>query len=335
MVDQLTTGDTEPRAGGDVAIAVVVPCRGHAEQVSACLESLVRQEIAAAYEIILVDSAADPAVATVAAAFPSVRLVRSDAGLSPGLARNLGAAASRAPLLAFIDADCIADPAWLAGALAALERSAGAVGGAVLDALPWHPIAVADNLLQFYDLSPRRRAGPASYFPACNFAIRRSLFDALGGFPSVPLGEDVLLSRAVAREHGLEFVPGMRVRHLGRTGLLAFIRHHRGFGRARGELRLMTRPLEARLAHHWSYLPVLMVKRLAYMGARLAGHSPDRLLRFVVLLPLIALGTAMWAVGMVEGSRRRRSLGDGPNTRAGPPTLPACPRHVPLETPHD
>src|SRR4029079_5050367 len=101
----------------------------------------------------------DDGVAATAACFPAVRVVRSDRPLLPGDARNLGVRNARGAVILFIDADCTADPGWLAAGLAGLDNAA-IVGGTVGDGAPWHPIAVIDNVMQFAHLPRDRPAGP-------------------------------------------------------------------------------------------------------------------------------------------------------------------------------
>ncbi|MCP4209085.1 MAG: glycosyltransferase family 2 protein, partial [Shimia sp.] len=115
-----------------------------------------------AYEIIVADSTPNSTVADVVAAFPGSRLVRSSTALLPGAARNLGAQHARGAYLAFIDADCVPEPDWLATALAALQAGVKIVGGSILDAYPFHPIAVSDNMLQFADF-PRQRPSMVAF----------------------------------------------------------------------------------------------------------------------------------------------------------------------------
>ena len=303
------------------AIAAIVPCRGHAGEVDACLASLERQSFGGVCEIVLVDSAADPDVARVAARHPRVRLVRSEVPLAPGLARNVGAAATSAPLLAFLDADCVAEVGWIQAAHEALLGGAVGVGGPVGDLHPWHPVAAADNMLQFYDFSDRRPPGPLAYMPSCNLAVRRDVFEALGGFPGGMTNEDVLLTRQIAKRgpERLRFAPTMRVRHQGRRSLAAFWRHQREFGRARGEYAALNSPLDARFSRFYVWLPYRVLKRLAYIATRTARWAPKVLVRFLLLLPLLVPGVVVWAFGVVEGSRRRLDArGRDPSPTARP-----------------
>ena len=284
---------------------IVVPCRGHARQLASCLRGLEQQVSTSPYEIIVVDSAADPAVATVVGRFPMVFLVRSQLGLLPSAARNLGVSQARGRYLAFTDADCVPEPQWLQSAIEALRAGAKVVGGPVLDALPFHPIAVADNLLQFADFPQKRPDGAASYFPGCNVALGRDEFHQLGGFPHTTLqaGEDTLFCEAATARwpDGIRFVQGMRVRHTGRTNFIAFWKHQESFGFCRGALGLKLRTLYKNLGK-WSVMTTpVACKRLSYIVFRTMQWHPVGLVRIILLLPVLLIGLAAWARGFRRG----------------------------------
>src|SRR5512137_55475 len=93
-------------------LSIIIPCLGQAHELSYCLQGLEKQKGALRFEVIVVDSASDPAVQAAAARFPGVQLVRSPDRLSAGAARNLGAERASAEVLGFMDADCIPEPGW-------------------------------------------------------------------------------------------------------------------------------------------------------------------------------------------------------------------------------
>lgn len=293
----------EPQVNSPV-ISVVIPCRGHADELENCLQGLMQQCLTLPYEIIVVDSASDPDVANIAGVFPNVRLARSQVALLPGAARNLGVQHAQGNYLAFIDADCIPQPGWLAAAITALNKGASMVGGPVLDVYPFHPIAVADNLLGFYIYSPHRPDGLANYFPGCNLALSRDVFDQLGGFPTaLPAGEDTLFSSAAATRwpDRVRFVQNMQVRHTGRTKLMDFWRHQETFGFYRGRLGLLLRPIYQRFCKRMLFALIISYMRLPNIFRCVVQWHPVGLLRLMVVLPFLMLGLVAWANGFRRG----------------------------------
>lgn len=272
---------------------------------SRLLGDLARQRTDRRFEVLVIDSAIDDAVESAAEA-GGAWLVRGTPGLLPGQARDLGASRARGRVLAFIDADCRPDEAWLESAATALSDGVRLVGGPVADLYPWHPVALADNLLQFADLPRTRPAGPIHMLPACNLALRAEDYGTLGGFKhvlGVATGEDVALcERAEARWPGsIRFAPKMAVRHAGRTTIFGFLRHHRAFGYSRGRLRLLLSERQARLGRLSILLPAVVLRRVMYVLGRVRCHRPAELPVTLLLLPLLVLGAAAWTAGFRRG----------------------------------
>jgi hypothetical protein len=88
-----------------------------------CLEALARQDINEPVEFILVENVELPSdlTARLARILPSLRIVTAP-GISAAELKNAGARAAGADLIAFIDADCVADNGWVAHFLADMRR---------------------------------------------------------------------------------------------------------------------------------------------------------------------------------------------------------------------
>ena len=285
--------------------SVVIPCYLHAAELRRCLEGLHRQTIQEPFEIIVVESAGEPEVKQLVHAHKGVRLALSSSRLGPGPARNVGANLAAAEVLAFTDADCIPDPGWLEEAVGALEAGATVVGGAVLDARPMHPVAVADNVLQFPDWLPGRTEGPAEHFPGCNIAIHRSNFRQIGGFPEhlEVRGSDVLFCQKASGRwpSGLRFSPRMIVRHGGATRVAVFLRRQAALGFSRGLLGYYVKPSVRRLGARALFVAPLAFGRLAYIMGRWARWQPFSLPRILPTLPLLVIGLLAWGIGFRRG----------------------------------
>ncbi|CAA9503338.1 MAG: hypothetical protein AVDCRST_MAG85-1903 [uncultured Solirubrobacteraceae bacterium] len=206
-------------------VSVVIPARDAAGTLPRTLEALAVQTLARErVEVIVVDDGSTDATRTLAKASDVVDRVVAIGGLGPGAARNAGAAAARGAVLAFTDADCFPEPAWLERGLAALEDD-DLVQGVV------HPER---------DPGPFGRTvwvtAPGGLFETANLLVRRDVFAALGGFPpglrpggGKEMGEDVLFGWA-ARRSGVRigFVQDAVVRHaVFERGPLGFVAERR------------------------------------------------------------------------------------------------------------
>lgn len=131
------------------------------------------------------------------------------AGGGPSAARNEGWRAARAPLIAFVDDDCVAAPGWLAAALAA----AGSAPGAIVQGrtLP----DPAERVGPFSRSLWVERQGP--YYQACNIAYPRELLERVDGFDADAfpyVGEDTDLAwRAFAAGAQACWAPDALVHH--------------------------------------------------------------------------------------------------------------------------
>ena len=218
-----------------VTFSVIVCTRNGAQRIGACLSAILNME-GAKFETIVVDDGSDDNTADIVAmGFPGVTLISiPPSGLSA--ARNTGAGRATGKIIAFTDDDCEPDSEWLARlGKAFLDPVVAAAGGpnlappartpaeAVIRAAPGAPSHV---LLD--DTT-------AEHLPGCNIAVRRDVFEAVGGFDPVfhTAGDDVdFCWRLSDGGHRLAFVPGAFVWHWRRPSVRAFLRQQIGYGKA-------------------------------------------------------------------------------------------------------
>ena len=126
----------EEVAGGSRA-SVVIPAHNAADALPSLLRSLEAQTLCRdAFEVVVVDNASTDDTAAVAAS-GGARVV-SEPRPSRARARNAGVGAALADRIAFVDAECEADPGWLEALLRCLDRSP-VVAGPVRLRLPAAP----------------------------------------------------------------------------------------------------------------------------------------------------------------------------------------------------
>lgn len=235
-------------------VSVILPFRDAERWLPACLASLRGQELAN-WELVAVDDGSTDHSAALIAAWSRggvqpVRLIRLATGRGVASARNIGWAAARAPLVAFLDADDIALPARLSHQAARFEADPGlqhllcgwrrldASGQPLHDVRPWQEGAGCELEAAF----EHKAVLPSAWM------LRRSLLASSGGFdPGLRHAEDVdlLLRLAADGQRGAwleEVLCGYRV-HGGAASRQAA-------DQARALLWVMNRRLEALPAAH-------------------------------------------------------------------------------------
>lgn len=170
-------------------------------------------------EIIVVDNGSSIAPTAVCGTFPSVRLL-SEPCPGPGPARNTGIAASHGEVLAFIDADCIADRDWLATAQAEMADPAAAILGGDVRIACVDPtrLTILEAYENIYAYRMDRYIAREGFTGTGNLVVRRNIFDDVGPFAGLSVAEDRDWGqRATARGHKIRYVARMRVYHPARA----------------------------------------------------------------------------------------------------------------------
>jgi GT2 family glycosyltransferase len=192
------------------------------------------------YEVIVVDDGSKDRTQSILAEFPWVRKVRQE-NLGLSAARNRAIAEATGEVIAFTDADCIADPDWLYYLVASLQKGDFVgVGGpnvsppaknwveATVGAAPGSPshVLISDH--------------EAEHVPGCNMAFYKRALCEVGGFDPQfrAAGDDVDLCWRL-RETGyrIAFSPAAIVWHHRRSTVRAYLKQQEGYGHAEALLR--------------------------------------------------------------------------------------------------
>jgi mycofactocin system glycosyltransferase len=222
-------------------VAIVIPARDRAELLARCLSC-----VGPARELVVVDDGSrDPgAIASVAGA-AAATVVRHPRAAGPAQARNAGAAATSAPLIAFVDSDVRPGPDWLAALIghfadprvaAVAPRVAVPAGDGVVSAYE-----AARSPLDLGDepglAGPGRRLG---FVPAAALVVRRAAFEVAGGFDvGLAVGEDVdLVWRLSAASWSIRYEPSVVVEHPPRGRPAAWLGQRVAYGSSAGPLAL-------------------------------------------------------------------------------------------------
>jgi glycosyltransferase involved in cell wall biosynthesis len=171
------------------------------DTIERCLESIAAQTMPARKVLVVDDASTDGSVALVdRLSMPSVEVLRLPGNVGPGAARNRGVARAETEWVAFLDSDNEWRPTFLeelTAAVVSTDAGFGAGGGVrhkvragrsqnrLLTGKPEAADRTSDYWRMSLDFMP---VVPSSAF------VRRSAFDAVGGFPEdVRTGEDITL----------------------------------------------------------------------------------------------------------------------------------------------
>jgi glycosyltransferase involved in cell wall biosynthesis len=263
---------------GNELVSVIIAAYNEATAIRDCLTSLVRQTYQP-LEVILVDDGSTDGTVAAAQDVAGVQIVSLGEHRGAGAARNEGSRRARGHILVFLDGDMYFPPHFIEKLVAPI----------LVDGEP------GSFTKEIYVANPNRRWARAHQIgrglpPHCHFpagfpdrwetfrAIRRDLFDSVGGFDEIGHGEDVTLGRKL----GLAAVaaPGAECWHYEPDTLREIFSSARWYGRGERVLEL-SRPLRR-------YAPDRSLAR----GVRFALRHK---------MPSLLLYRLVWDAGVIAG----------------------------------
>lgn len=283
-------------------ISIVIPSYNEEKFIERCLRSVIEQEIAEEYEVIVVDSSQDRTAGIITDKFPGVRLIHRTEQMYPGEARNIGVANARGKIIAFLDGHCAADAYWLRNALQAMRESGCfIVGGALRNGNSKKLVSAADFILAFNEFTEGMPSRKVNFMPTCNLICTKEVFEDISGFDaSLRAGEDTMFCYAAhEKKYALYFDARVLVIRTNRENCRAFLRHHYTFGRYSAQVRK-----KAKLPGHiFAKYPLLAlgvpVVRLGRIFFRMVRWNKFMLPEFILSFPLVFVGAMVWGWGFV------------------------------------
>lgn len=202
LVDTGLAHPRPPAAMSPGEIDVLVPAHGRLHQLDGCLRALAGLAVT-----VVDDGSADGLAVAAVAAEHGARVVRREKCGGPAAARNTGLSATRRPLVAFVDSDCVIGPDDLLTVAGHLADPCVAGTAPRIPSDPALDLGPNEALVQ-----PRSQV---SYVPTTALVVRREAVDAVGGFDeSMRYGEDVdLVWRLVAAGWSVRYDPSVVARH--------------------------------------------------------------------------------------------------------------------------
>jgi len=262
--------DAESAAAGAPLVSVVVCTLNGVKRLDRCLAAARRQSLGERLQLVVVDDGSTDNSAGLAAAY-GAEVIRHATNQGVAAARNTGIAAARAPIVAFLDDDCEADPEWAERILGGFTEGVVGVGGLTVPVssggyfggylernnhLAPDEIELARDTRAVYRfaryLLRNARAAPSGEravycFGAANAAFRVAVLRVLGGFDErFRSGEDLDLCLRIGDEQppgALRFEPSAIVHHYFDADPRSILRRCRFYGMGGARLYCKRREL--------------------------------------------------------------------------------------------
>lgn len=284
-------------------VSVIIACYNAERTIAACLDSLIGQESPCTGEIIVVDSSSDRSAEIVESRFPEVRLVRLPERAYPGTARNAGLKKAQGDLIAFIDADCLAEPGWMNAVTAAHRDCASlAIGGTIANGNPESSVGWAAFLCEFSQWIPGSPKGDLSDMPTANLSYKREAFRRYGLYIDGTYCSDTEFHWRLRRDgHRIRLDPSIRARHCNIDRPWAYLRHEfqhgMSFARIRAERFRFSGLKRALYSTGFPLIAIKLFLRTANFNLRNRTYFRP----FLKAVPLLMPGILAWSAGESAG----------------------------------
>ncbi|MFQ5708771.1 MAG: glycosyltransferase [bacterium] len=287
-------------------ISVIIPSYNASATIPRCLQSLHEQQPDCEFEVIVVDSSDDGTEKLIEKTYHAVKLVHLPEKTMPSRARNVGAAKATGEILAFTDSDCVPDRKWLENIAKNFGNGHEIVGGSVQNGRPESWISRAEYYIEFREFSVNSPKREIRFLPSCNFAIARSLFEHIGGFPDVRASEDTLFAHKLAEQgHKIIFDPEVKIKHLNRNKWRPYLKNQFILGKYAAVVRKvlpMPGGFFVKMPYAFPLLPwVRTLRTLQFILQNSFKDGLQQLFEFLLIYPIFFIGSMVWSYGFYCG----------------------------------
>ena len=279
-------------------VAVIIPHYNDLDRLMRCLEALMAQTDENV-EVVVADNASTVDLTPLREAWPEVAIV-TQPKKGAGPARNAGVAATSAPWLMFIDADCVASPGWLARGRAIADEAA-VIGGRV-DVFheTGPPKSGAEAFEEVFAFKMHDYLEKDGYLGSGNLITSRQVFEKTGGFRSAVSEDKDWSQRAARAGFHLGFDEEFAVGHPSRQNWAAL----RSKWRRLTSERFLLEGRQARAS--WGLRALLMPASVIVHVPRVlrsSGLSMDEKARALGTLARIRIARMIWMLGQATTGR--------------------------------
>ena len=313
--------------------SIIIPVYNRPQEVDELLESLCQQTVDD-FEVVVVEDGSSEKCDGICEKYKN-RLALSyhyKPNSGPGPSRNYGAERSQGEYLIILDSDVIVPENYLETIKEELDHdSCDAFGGPDRAHESFTPIQKAINyaMTSFFTTGGIRggKQKMDKFYPrSFNLGIRKTVYEALGGFAPMRYGEDIDLSTRIFKDgYSCRLFPEAFVYHKRRVKFSSFFRQVKHSGEARVELKKkypetfkLVHLLPAAfvvgnlllvmlgVSHHWLWLmPIVLYVVMVFMDSLIKNKSLK-----VALLSVPATYCQLFGYGLgFLGAASREILG--------------------------
>lgn len=190
-----------------ISVSIIIPARNEVQGIADCLKSVLAQEYAGAWEVIVVNDHSTDETAAVVNSFvekyPHLHLLALSETSGKKAALTAGISAATYDIILQTDADCIVSPTWLQAMSSAFDQKTEMVSGPVMlthDHSPFQQLQSLEYLGLVTLGAGSLLSGHPNMANGANIAYRKAVFEAVRGFEGiehVASGDDELLLQKV------------------------------------------------------------------------------------------------------------------------------------------
>lgn len=281
-------------------ILVSSPNRGE-DSIWPTLASFPRQS-GVPFEVLVVDSDSPDRQARYAREFPWVTRVTTPGAVTIPAGRNQAIALSKGEILAFADDHIRFPDGYLENLVQAFAEGADVVGGSVANANPETSGSWAHYFAEYSKWLAGIPFPDTNDLPGSNWAMRRSLYDELGGFAPNAFGlETGLLRQLAAAGKRIVHAPALVIGHIHETSIVAFWPISFRYGVAYGGSLKLSRPMHLVRALAFPVVAAALLVRSHEKAAQITEYRQ----KFWSVSPQLATTFLVRAFGEACGHCRR------------------------------
>jgi len=236
-------------------ISVIILVHNNTQSIERCLKSIFDQNYPKDHMNVIVIGDSQAQITAIknsiphrAEAHPSI--IMTILPEMPGAKRNFGVQLAKSEIVAFLDDDAFADENWLQNLLKHFkDPNVVVVGGpnltppesSFMEKLSGYILASflgSFNTARWGSDGQSPREGYENDIILCNMAVRKYVFEAIGGFPPElwPAEENTFLYRVIKAGYRIIYTPLAAVYHRRRPLFMQHLKQVFRYGRGRGEM---------------------------------------------------------------------------------------------------